>query len=62
MNNTTPEFIAYKFAHDNTEKVDPRHVVPDVSQDPNDGKVYINKPDPKNPQNYIELLINDLSK
>ncbi|AZA93743.1 RHS repeat-associated core domain-containing protein [Chryseobacterium nakagawai] len=62
LDQTTPEFIAYKNAHDSTEKIDPRHIASDVSQDPTDGKLYINKPDPKSPQSYIELLINDLSK
>jgi RHS repeat-associated protein len=51
----TPEFKNYKSAHDKTEQSDPRHVAPDISQDPVTKQLYINKPN-------AELLINDLSK
>lgn len=62
FDNTTPEFKAYKNAHDKTEAIDPRHRGLNISQDPNTGHLYINKPHPVIPQLNVELLINDLSK
>ncbi|CAM3178949.1 hypothetical protein DRF59_12955 [Chryseobacterium flavum] len=43
---TTAEFKAYEKAHNETERIDPRHIAPVKSQDPVDGKLYINKPHP----------------
>lgn len=37
FDNTTPEFKAYKSAHDKTDATDPRHKAPDISQDPKTG-------------------------
>ncbi len=59
---TTPEFKAYKNAHDKTEAIDPRHKAPNISQDPNTGHLYINRPHPQFPMLNAEKLINDLSK
>ena len=50
FDNTTQEFKAYKSAHDKTDAVDPRHVAPTISQDPNTGHLYVNKPHPVIPQ------------
>jgi len=62
LDNTTPESKAFKSAHDKTQKVDPRHTEPTISQDQNTGYLYINKPHPVIPQFNVEKLINDLSK
>ncbi|MBB2145786.1 RHS repeat-associated core domain-containing protein [Pedobacter sp. LMG 31464] len=62
FDNTTPEFKAYKSAHDKTDGILTWHIVPEISQDPKTGHLYINKPHPIMPKLNIELLINDLSK
>lgn len=62
FDNTTPEFKAYKNAHDKTELIDPRHKAPNISQDPNTGHLYLNRPHPKFPVLNEEKLINNLSR
>ena len=62
FDSSTPEFKAYNNAHDKTQKVDPRHTEPIISQDPTSGHLYINKVHPLLPSFNMELLINDLSK
>ncbi len=62
VQNKTPDGVNYLNAHNKAENIDPRHVAPIVTQDPNTGHLYINKPHPVIPQLNVEQLINDLSK
>lgn len=64
VQNKTPAGIAYENAHLKTEALDPRHVAPNISQDPTTGQIYISKfpydpliPAALNPS----ILINNLS-
>lgn len=59
--NNTPTGNAYLNAHNKSEQLDPRHVSPNVTADPNTGHLYINKPHPVIPMLNQEKLINDLS-
>jgi hypothetical protein len=43
FDDTTPEFKAYKNAHDKARTTDPRHQEPDISIDQKTGQLYINK-------------------
>ena len=65
VQNKTSVGTAYESAHLKAETLDPRHVTPNISQDPTTGQVYISKypynpniPPALNP----EILIDDLSK